>query len=456
MARRRSLRTPRDLLVDSTGMILAAVIGLIAGWSRIAAFGFWPRGVLDFTAGALCCLALMWRRRHPVGVAVVTTLVSAVTVTPAGAALLATFSLAVHSTLPVVTRVALVGVAGGVVSALLYPSTYLTAEANGAISLMFSAMATALVVGWGRLVRARREVLAALSERVRRAEFDQQARTSAARRAERDWLAREMHDVLAHRMSLLSVHAGALEFRPDASPEEIARGAGVIRAATHQMLTDLRAVVGVLRENDGEGEYGWNHDGWSYQGGHDHDGRDRAEHDRHQPGRERHGTGVHDATRGTVRDGTRGAMRGMRSGFRGGGTLEDVAPPQPVLADLPELVAEAREAGDRVDAAIDLPDDPAAPTMTSAAVYRIVQEALTNARKHAAGQPVSLDVTGAPGDGVRVTVSQPLGPGPPDRQGDGLGLVGLTERATLAGGTLDHGATDGRYRLTAWLPWESA
>ncbi|RII14001.1 sensory histidine kinase UhpB [Streptomyces sp. YIM 130001] len=390
------MRTPRDLLVDSAGVILAAVIGLVAGWSRLAAVGYGPRGALDFAAGALCCLALVWRRRWPVGVAVVTTLVSAVTVTPAGAALVATFSLAVHRPLPVVTRVAMAGVAGGVVSALLYPSPYLSAEANGAISLVFSAMATALVVGWGRLVRARREVLAALSERVRRAEFDKEARIAAARRAERDWLAREMHDVLAHRMSLLSVHAGALEFRPDASPEEIARGAGVIRAATHQMLTDLRAVVGVLREN---------------------------------------------AEDGAVR----------------GGTLEDVAPPQPVLADLPQLVAEAREAGDRVAAAVDLPGDPQAPSMTSAAVYRIVQEALTNARKHAPGEPVSLDVTGAPGDGVLVTVSQPLAPqpAPPITPGGGLGLVGLAERATLAGGTLDHGAVDGRYRLTAWLPWES-
>lgn len=390
------MRTSRDLVVDTSGVVLAALVGLLAGWSRLAEVGFGVRGA-DFAAGALCCLALLWRRRFPVGVAVVTTLVSAVTVTPGGAALLATFSLAIHRTLPVVTRVALAGVAGGLVSALLYPSPYLSSEANATVSLLFSAMATALVVGWGRLVRARREVLAALSERVRRAEFDQQARIAAARRAERDWLAREMHDVLAHRMSLLSVHAGALEFRPDAPQEEIARGAGVIRAAAHQMLTDLRAVIGVLRENTDE----------------------------------RQGDAV-----------------------RGGGALQDTAPPQPVLADLPELVAEAHAAGERVEAAIDVPVDPTPPALTSAAVYRIVQEGLTNARKHAPGQIVSLEVTGAPGGGVAVTVSQRLAPGPAAVPGSGLGLVGLAERATLAGGTLEYGAADGRYRLTAWLPWE--
>jgi Histidine kinase len=56
-----------------------------------------------------------------------------------------------------------------------------------------------------------------------------------------------MHDVLGHRLSLLSVHAGALEFRPDASPEEIARAAKVIRENAHLALQDLREVIGVLR-----------------------------------------------------------------------------------------------------------------------------------------------------------------------------------------------------------------
>ena len=60
-----------------------------------------------------------------------------------------------------------------------------------------------------------------------------------------------MHDVLAHRLSLLSVHAGALEFHPDAPPEEIAEAAGVIRATAHEALSDLREVIGVLREGDG-------------------------------------------------------------------------------------------------------------------------------------------------------------------------------------------------------------
>ncbi len=79
---------------------------------------------------------------------------------------------------------------------------------------------------WGMFVRARRQLVLSLRERAERAEAEQQLRVEQARQHERARIAREMHDVLAHRISLLSMHAGALEFRPDAPPEEIARAAG--------------------------------------------------------------------------------------------------------------------------------------------------------------------------------------------------------------------------------------
>ena len=59
-----------------------------------------------------------------------------------------------------------------------------------------------------------------------------------------------MHDVLAHRLSLLATYAGALEYRPDAPPEQLARAAGVVRAGVHQALDELREVIGVLRDDD--------------------------------------------------------------------------------------------------------------------------------------------------------------------------------------------------------------
>jgi signal transduction histidine kinase len=89
-------------------------------------------------------------------------------------------------------------------------------------------------------------------------------------------------------------------------------------------------------------------------------------------------------------------------------------------------------------------------------VYRIVQEALTNARKHAAGTHVSVTLTGEPERGVTVMVgnAKPVGRsnghGAP---GSGLGLVGLRERAELTGGTLTVDETDRAFTLRGWLPW---
>src|SRR6185369_8323313 len=103
----------------------------------------------------------------------------------------------------------------------------------------------AVVVAWGMFRRSRRQ---AQRERERRAGAEEQLRVEQIRHAERTRIAREMHDVLAHRISLLSLHAGALEFRPDAAPEEIASAAAVIRASAHQALEDLRAVIGLLRD----------------------------------------------------------------------------------------------------------------------------------------------------------------------------------------------------------------
>src|SRR5437763_1743346 len=129
-----------------------------------------------------------------------------------------------------------------------------------------------------------------------------------------------MHDVLAHRLSLLSVHAGALEFHPDAAAEEVAEAAGVIRQSAKTALEELRSVIGVLREDSGE-------------------------------------------------------------------SLTQA--PQPTLADLAALVEESRGAGMRITARIEL-GDAAPPAAVGRTAYRIAQEGLTNARKHAPGAAVTL------------------------------------------------------------------
>ena len=89
---------------------------------------------------------------------------------------------------------------------------------------------------WGLFARTQRDLLRTSHERAQQLEAEQRAHVEQAREAERRRIAGEMHDVLAHRLSLLSVHAGALEFHPDAPPEEIAEAAGVIRATAHEAL----------------------------------------------------------------------------------------------------------------------------------------------------------------------------------------------------------------------------
>jgi signal transduction histidine kinase len=236
--------------------------------------------------------------------------------------------------------------------------------------------AHAALLGWGAYARSRAALLDSLRERARRAEAEQERRVAEARSAERSRIAREMHDVLAHRLSLVAATAGAVEFRPDAAPERIAAAAGVLRANAHAALDELREVIGVLRAGPDD---------------------DR---------------------------------------------------PQPTTADLARLVDEVRAGG----VVVELHDELGAELTgsTGRTVYRVVQEALTNARKHAVGQPVEVRVGG--GDEVRVEVTNPVGraAGTP---GSGTGLVGLAERVQLAGGTLGHGRSDGAFRLVATLPW---
>jgi signal transduction histidine kinase len=99
----------------------------------------------------------------------------------------------------------------------------------------------------------------------------------------------------------------------------------------------------------------------------------------------------------------------------------------------------------------------AVPDLVGRHALRIVQEALTNARKHGASAPVDLRLEGAPGSGLTIEVrnlAPVLAAGGPKFPGSGTGLVGLAERAVLSGGYLEHALDDdGEFRLCAWLPW---
>jgi signal transduction histidine kinase len=101
-------------------------------------------------------------------------------------------------------------------------------------------------------VRARRQLLHTLRERALRAEAEQRLHEDRTRMAERTRIAREMHDVLAHRISLLALHAGALEVQPDLPAAKVRETAELLRSTARQALEELRGVIGVLRDEPGQ------------------------------------------------------------------------------------------------------------------------------------------------------------------------------------------------------------
>ncbi|MFJ9350560.1 histidine kinase [Streptomyces sp. NPDC101237] len=385
-AGRRPRRTARDWLVDFSSFVLAVLLGMAAANTMRqdpnVSHGL---AVADQLIGGLACAAVWLRRRWPTGLAIAMVPVGFLSDTAGGAAMVALFTLAVHRPFRYVAWIAGADLALVPLFYWLRPDPDLPYPAVVVLVVLF----TLLTISLGMFVRSKRQLMVSLRDRARRAETEAGLRAERAQRLAREAIAREMHDVLAHRLTLLSVHAGALEFRPDAPREEIARAAGVIRESAHEALQDLREIIGVLRAADGD-----------------------------------------------------------EAGGR----------PQPTLAALDTLVGESRQAGMKVTLDTHVGDPSAVPASVGRTAYRIAQEGLTNARKHAPGTEVTVRVTGAPGDGLDITVRNPAPEAEvPHVPGSGQGLIGLTERATLAGGRLAHRATgDGGFEVRAWLPWGAA
>ncbi|GAA1731992.1 sensor histidine kinase [Aeromicrobium alkaliterrae] len=352
----------------------------IAIWQwQNAQWWFW----LDLGLGVAAAVLSTRRRQRPVLVALVTNAVTCVSYSASGPATLSLFSLATRRQWREIVPVGLVTLAAGLIGLRNEPD----AQRDDFIVTGPALVAVlGVIIAWGMYVGSRRELLGTLRERADTAESEQAARLAQARVSERTRIAREMHDVLAHRISTVTMHAGALTYREDLSPDQMRETAGVIQQNAHQALVELREVLGLLREGPG-----------------------------------------------------------------------DAAPerPQPDASAVGALIGEARATGLRVEAAFDLDVD-AVPQTTGRTVYRVVQEGLTNVRKHATHTAAEVQVSGRPGDGLRVVVRNKLPLGQPASvlPPSGLGLIGLRERVELAGGRLDHRITSDRdFVLEAWIPW---
>ena len=344
--------------------------------------------VVEVVLGLAAFVLVHFRRRAPVPIALAIAAMSAVSGVAAGPATLAAVSVATRR---VPRQVVIVGLAN-FAAAQSWTTIAPFADNDEVVTTVVNLVINAGMMGWGLYIGSRRELMWTLRTRAERAETEQDLRVGQARSTERARIAREMHDVLAHRITQVSMQAGALAFRDDLDSDRLREGLGQIQGQANDALHELRDVLGVLREDD--------------------------------PG-------------------------------------PVTARPQPTYDDIAALVAEAQDLGLAVDWTDRVDTSTPVPPATGRTVYRIVQEGITNVRKHAPGSEVAISSTGDPQSGITVVLANPLAAPPVGgarargavAPGAGLGLVGLRERTELRGGRLDPRTEGSTFVLEAWLPW---
>ena len=334
------------------------------------------RAAILLGPGLVAMLLLVWLRRAPIPVAV--SLAGLWLLSPAvfGPAMAAQAHIARHR-----KGIDAIAVACVLVAA---KSVVMLHDASGGsavrVEVLISATGVVIALLVGLLGRSTTDAnqQRAVAQAARQDAWE--AQLNEARLLERERIAREMHDVVAHRISLIALHAGALAHHMRSDEGEAGDLARAIQTNAQSSLDELRTMLARLR-----------------------------------------------------------------------GSTAPPEPPQPTLTGLDALLADARSTGQQV--AVELDGDPASvPDRVSRHAYRIVQEGLTNARKHAPGAPVNLSLE-TTADRLRVVVRNRLADlAQPDRSGSGLGLVGIAERIDLVGGDLSHGIEGGEFILEATLP----
>lgn len=344
---------------------------------------------LTLTCLVVACLALLWRRSHPVAawaVALVATMVTLPTGTAGQglpAAIAALYAVAAYAT----RRAALLasGVTMGAVLLLLSQSSVISV----------SDPVTYAVVAWcgfaaalGDAARSSRALLAAALERAHRAELDRDTEAVRQVAQERLRISRELHDVVAHHVAVVSVQAGVAEHLISSDPPAAGQAMARVRSAAGAALKEMGAIVGLLR-TDGDPD---------------------------------------------------------------GGGEGQVHPPAPGAGQIPALVDSLRDGG------VDVRWHHEGPALGGTAgedlhLFRVVQEALTNAARHGTGSVMLRTRQGDDGATVEVLNTVTHTPAPAT-VGGGHGLVGMRERVALVGGDLDIETDDGTFHVRARFPLE--
>jgi signal transduction histidine kinase len=394
------LRRHPALLDGALALALLAI-----GANVFTSFSFRSSGAADqavlIALSLVLAVLVVFRRRHPSGTFVIAITIGLLQLTlgtrpTAGTSLSGAFQ-PVSADIAIIVllytlaarrprRTSLYGLAacliGIVIAVIRWPLSH-GAESPQHMLLAALVVGVPTVSAWvlGNSMAYRRAYYAWLEERARRAEAERDTRARIAVAAERARIAREMHDVIAHHVSVIVVQADGAAYAFDQDPARARQAIGAISRTGRQALAETRRLLGVLR--DGE------------------EGADMA--------------------------------------------------PQPGLAQISELLAEARLAGLPVSLTVQGVPRPLDGGRELAA-YRIVQEALTNTRKHGglgADAAVLLQYTD---DGLLVRVTD-TGHAYAEGDGTGHGIAGMRERVQLYGGTLRADSLPGGgYKVTATLP----
>lgn len=352
--------------------------------------------LLAFLAGTAAVIALLWRRRHPLPVAAAAVLVPALAWLDGLLPLVGIYVLLVHRRRRDVATWVGVALAAGAVLLSVHRDVQGVAEVSSLwrtvlprdgdypwwLVLLITAVLVTLALAIALLVATRSSAQESHRVADRAEERVGTLAAEVARQAERERIAREVHDVIGHRLSLLSLHAGALEVAAG-DDTKMARSAALIRESAQESMTDLRSLLDVLRHPD----------------------------------------------------------------------APDVAAPVLTLRDLPGLVEETLATGTPLMSSIYVDESAELDERVSHTAYRVTQELLTNARRHAPGEGVRLRVQGRPATGIEIAASNRLPDQSTTAVTPGNGLTGVHERVSQCGGQCWLWVEDGALHLVARLPW---
>lgn len=378
--------------------VFTAFIDLVGdGWRNIAQNTDVPAWLL-YAITLAVTVPLLWRRTHPLAVYTVMLLASLAN-NWTGAVLQAeltllivVFNIAVRLPLRTLVWSYALLVLPPVVGHLRHP------DGGWDQQVVPTMMSFAIVALLGIAVRTRQEYMASLVQRAKQLEVERDQQAQLATNAERTRIAREMHDIIGHNLSVITTLADGGSYAAAKSPERAAQALTAIGTTSRQALTELRRLLDVLRED--------------------------------LPGDPREA--------GDPREGAALA-------------------PQPALTDLDQLIDGVRAAGLPVRSTVSGRPD-SLPAGRQLAVYRVVQEALTNTLKHGGPEATACVEVEYGDDGVRVTVTDTgVGGGTPSVDSGGRGLTGMRERTALYDGTLEAGPLPrppGGWHVVLHLPKE--